>query len=84
MLAENGDDVLVMLITGETLLKRLHSQDATGIFLGDFSGAEVKRYEHADVTWMYCVSYAIPARRVHLYTGMPRAKQHWSAEAVPV
>lgn len=61
---EIEDDVLVRLVSGETLLKRLLSTRA-GYRLGSYSPATAPiTVEQADVIWLYYVAHPVPARRI--------------------
>lgn len=57
------DDVLVRLVTGETMLKRLLSRRG-GIRLGSYNSPEVLFFELNEVSWMYYVSHPVPAKKI--------------------
>jgi phage repressor protein C with HTH and peptisase S24 domain len=57
------DDVLVRLVNGQTMIKRLLSR--RGPFrLGSYNDPQVLVYEKEEVTWMYYVAYPVPARKI--------------------
>jgi phage repressor protein C with HTH and peptisase S24 domain len=60
---EIEDDVLVRLVTGETMLKRLLSRRG-GYRFGSYSDSAILTYTPEEVTWMYYVAHPIPARKV--------------------
>lgn len=60
---EIEDDVLVRLVSGETMLKRLLSRRG-GVRLGSYNSAEVLTYPNEEIAWMYYVSHPIPARKI--------------------
>lgn len=59
-----GDDVLVRLVTGETLIKTLAARSADGVRLSSYNTTEVKFYAHNEVSWMYWVPFPIPAKKI--------------------
>lgn len=60
---EIEDDVLVRLVTGETMLKRLISRRG-GIQLGSYNEAGSLLYQPEEITWMYYVPHYVPARKI--------------------
>ncbi len=67
---EGGDEVLVRLASGETMLKRLLSR-RNGIQLGSWNSPEVMNYSDADITWMYYVSNRVPAHKIKHWVETP-------------
>jgi phage repressor protein C with HTH and peptisase S24 domain len=61
--AEIEDDVLVRLVTGETMLKRLLGLRG-GLRLGSYNDATVYTYEPGEVRWYYYVAHGVPARKI--------------------
>lgn len=61
--AEIEDDVLVRLMTGETLIKRLLSR-RQGIRLGSYNDPEVLTYMPEELCWMYYIAHPVPARKI--------------------
>lgn len=61
-----GDDVLVRLRSGQTLLKRLASTRGGVVELHSYNEAEQKPlfYPQDDISWMYYVGYPVPSRMV--------------------
>lgn len=62
------DDVLVRLVDGQTLLKRLLSRRG-GFRLGSYNDAEVYFYELEQVTWIYYVAHPVPRRKIKQRAG---------------
>lgn len=62
-LPELEDDVLVRLVTGETMLKRLLSR-RSGIRLGSYNSPEVMTFREDEISWLYYVAHPIPPRRI--------------------
>lgn len=60
---ELGDEVLVRLATGETMIKRLLSRRA-GIRLGSYNSSVVMEYSEGEITWMYYVSNRVPSHKI--------------------
>ena len=61
--AEIEDDVLVRLVTGETMLKRLLGLRG-GLRLGSYNDSTVYTYEPGEVRWYYYVAHGVPARKI--------------------
>jgi len=61
---EIGDDVLVRLKSGETLLKKLAARKAGRITLESYNDPELIKKREEDVLWMYYVAYPVPARKI--------------------
>lgn len=63
---EAGDDVLVRLATGETMIKKLTSQRAGMVELESYNkvvqGTLFFRVE--EITWMYYIAHPVPARKI--------------------
>lgn len=57
------DDVLVRLVTGETMLKRLVSRRA-GYRFGSYNDPAVLSYPPEAVAWVYYVAHPVPARKI--------------------
>lgn len=68
--SELGDDVLVRLASGETLLKRLLSTRG-GVRLGSYNTQEVMTFRPEEITWMYYVAHPIPARKIKHWVDKP-------------
>jgi len=60
---ELEDDVLVRLVTGETMLKRLLARRG-GIRLGSYNAPETFTYQPEEITWLYYVAHPVPARKI--------------------
>ncbi|QUN29524.1 helix-turn-helix domain-containing protein [Cupriavidus sp. KK10] len=60
---ELEDDVLVRLVTGETMIKRLLSR-RQGIRLGSYNDPEVLTYAPEEISWMYYIAHPVPARKI--------------------
>ena len=69
---ELEDDVLVRLVSGETMIKRLLSRRG-GIRLGSYNISEVLSFEPGEISWMYYVAHPIPARRIQQRVDEPPA-----------
>jgi len=65
---EVGEDVLVRLADGRTLLKRLYRRLGAVIVLKNLnpSKAEEFSFEPNEVTWMYYVAHPVPARKIKM------------------
>jgi len=61
--AEIEDDVLVRLVTGETMLKRLISRRG-GIQLASYNEPGTMLFAPEEIAWMYYVAHYIPARKI--------------------
>jgi phage repressor protein C with HTH and peptisase S24 domain len=57
------DDVLVRLVTGQTMLKRLLSR-RTGWRLGSYNNTEILHFTPEEVSWVYYAAYPVPARKI--------------------
>lgn len=57
------DDVLVRLVSGETLLKRLVSRRA-GYSLASYGDAIVHFFKPEEVLWIYYVAYPVPRKKI--------------------
>jgi len=60
---EIEDDVLVRLVTGETMLKRLLSRRG-GIRLGSYAEQATFTYQPQEISWVYYVAHPVPARKI--------------------
>lgn len=60
---EIEDDVIVRLVSGEVMLKRLMSRRG-GIKLASYNDPQTYDYKHESIAWMYYVAYPIPARKI--------------------
>ncbi|HDR9026918.1 S24 family peptidase [Burkholderia vietnamiensis] len=60
---EIEDDVLVRLVSGETMLKRLLSRRG-GVRLGSYAEATTYTYQPDEISWMYYVAHPVPARKI--------------------
>jgi phage repressor protein C with HTH and peptisase S24 domain len=58
------DDVLVRLVTGETMLKRLLSRRAGHLRFGSWNDPVVHTYPQEQVVWYYYVAHGVPARKI--------------------
>lgn len=63
---EVGEDVLVRLIDGRTLLKRLYRRLGQVIVLKNLNPFKTEEFsfEPGEVTWMYYVAHPVPARKI--------------------
>ncbi len=61
---ELGDDVLVRLTSGETVLKRLLSRAGGSYRLCSLATNAVLTYRADEVAWVYYVAHPVPARRL--------------------
>ena len=59
-----GDDVLVLLVTGETLFRCLLSR-TDGVRLGSYGGAMVLTLEPHQISCIQYVAHPLPARGIH-------------------
>lgn len=59
-----GDDVLVRLRDGQSLLKTLRSRGGGGVHLGSYNSTEILFYKNEEVSWMYYVANPVPARKI--------------------
>ncbi|MDR3382289.1 S24 family peptidase [Cupriavidus basilensis] len=64
---ELEDDVLVRLVTGETLIKRLLSL-RHGIRLGSYNRVDTMSYRPEEILWMYYIAHGVPARKIKTRT----------------
>ncbi|AGW94628.1 hypothetical protein N234_31760 [Ralstonia pickettii DTP0602] len=60
---ELGDDVLVRLGTGETILKRLQSL-RNGVQLGSYSEPGILFFKPEEITWMYYVAHPVRRKKI--------------------
>jgi transcriptional regulator with XRE-family HTH domain len=60
---ELEDDVLVRLVSGETMLKRLISRRG-GITLASYNEPGTRLLKDEDITWLYYVAHPVPARKI--------------------
>ena len=60
---ELGDDVLVRLGTGETMLKRLQSL-RNGVQLGSYSEPGILFFKPEEITWMYYVAHPVRRKKI--------------------
>lgn len=58
------DDVLVRLVSGETLLRRLASRKG-GVRLSAYNLQDVVTLSTEDIVWMYYVTHPVPAKQIH-------------------
>lgn len=61
--AEIEDDVLVRLVTGVTMIRRLISHRGGWTF-GCYADAAIEFYEEREVSWVYYVSNSVPRRKI--------------------
>jgi transcriptional regulator with XRE-family HTH domain len=63
---EPGDDVLVRLTTGETLIKKLNSKRGGILELYSYNEREqgVLFYKPEEISWMYYIAHPVPARKI--------------------
>jgi phage repressor protein C with HTH and peptisase S24 domain len=63
---EAGDDVLVRLATGETMIKKLVSQRAGMTELESYNKAAQGTlfFPVEEITWMYYIAHPVPARKI--------------------
>jgi phage repressor protein C with HTH and peptisase S24 domain len=63
---EPGDDVLVRLITGETLLKKLTGRRGGAVELYSYNEREQGPmfFKDMEISWMYYVGHPVPARKI--------------------
>lgn len=61
-----GEEVLVRLSTGETMLKRLLSRRGGMVQLASFNNNVVLTFRVEEIVWMYYVAHPVPARRIKL------------------
>lgn len=59
-----GDDVLVRLQTGETMLKRLLVRRSEGIQLGSHSEPGTLFFKPEEITWMYYVAHPVRRKKI--------------------
>ncbi|WP_197067589.1 helix-turn-helix transcriptional regulator [Cupriavidus sp. SHE] len=59
-----GDDVLVRLKTGETLLKRLLVRRADGLQLGSYGEPGTLFFKPDEITWMYYVAHPVRRKKI--------------------
>jgi phage repressor protein C with HTH and peptisase S24 domain len=60
---ELEDDVIVRLVSGEVMLKRLMSRRG-GVKLASYNDPQTFDYKPEQIAWMYYVAYPIPARKI--------------------
>ena len=60
---ELEDDVLVRLVTGETLIKRLVSR-RSGYSLASYNDSVILHLKPEQVAWMYYIPYPVPRRKI--------------------
>lgn len=60
---ELEDDVLVRLVDGQTMLKRLLSR-RSGWRFGSYNTQDVLHYGAEEVTWVYYVAHPVPRRKI--------------------
>lgn len=68
---EIEDDVLVRLVTGETMLKRLVSRRGGYRFDSHRPGEPTLTYRDAEVAWVYHVAHPIQARKIRMHVDAP-------------
>ncbi|AVA33343.1 S24 family peptidase [Cupriavidus metallidurans] len=59
-----GDDVLVRLSSGETMLKRLLVRRADGVQLGSYGEPGTLFYKPDEITWMYYVAHPVRRKKI--------------------
>jgi len=59
-----GDDVLVRLNTGETLLKRLLVRRPDGMQLGSYGEPGTLYFKPDEITWMYYVAHPVRRKKI--------------------
>lgn len=59
-----GDDVLVRLNTGETMLKRLLVRRSDGIQLGSYGEPGTLYFRPEEITWMYYVAHPVRRKKI--------------------
>jgi len=59
-----GDDVLVRLATGETMLKRLLVRRDDGIQLGSYGEPGTLFFRPDEITWMYYVAHPVRRKKI--------------------
>lgn len=59
-----GDDVLVRLNTGETMLKRLLVRRPDGIQLGSYGEPGTLYFRPDEITWMYYVAHPVRRKKI--------------------
>ena len=59
-----GDDVLVRLKTGETMLKRLLVRRPDGIQLGSYGEPGTLYFKPEEITWMYYVAHPVRRKKI--------------------
>lgn len=60
---EIEDDVLVRLVTGETMVKRLTSRRG-GIQLSSYNEPGSLLFKPEEISWMYYIAHYVPARKI--------------------
>ena len=60
-----GDDVLVRLVTGETLIKTLAARSPDGVRLSSYNSTDVRFYAHEEIRLMYWVPFPIPQKNIN-------------------
>lgn len=60
---ELEDDVLVRMMNGETMLRRLVSRRG-GVQLASYGEPGTLLLKESDISWMYYVAHAVPARKI--------------------
>lgn len=60
---ELEDDVIVKLMSGEVMIKRLLSR-RSGVVLGSYNDTVTYTYKDDEILWMYYVAYPVPARKI--------------------
>lgn len=61
---ELGDDVLVRLASGETLVKRLLARRNGHVQLASLNGPALLTYRLEEIVWLYYVAHPVPVRRI--------------------
>ena len=59
-----GDDVLVRLTTGETMLKQLRVRREDGIQLGSYGEPGTLYFKPNEITWMYYVAHPVRRKKI--------------------
>lgn len=59
-----GDDVLVRLNTGETMIKRLDRRGGGGIRLASYNNNDRLFFRDEEITWLYWVPHPVPTKKI--------------------
>lgn len=58
------DCVLVRLLDGQTMLKRLLSRRNGSITLGSYNDPHILHYDDEDISWMYYAAHEVPRKKI--------------------